>query len=168
MKKNRILGIGLMFILVFCMMSNFVRVDAYDAVAPDLSHICNSKGGTVNSPNPTCTSAGYAYYTCSECGKISAGKGSVAALGHNWSDATCTTAKTCSRCKDTSGKALGHDWDFVSYASPAPTCIHQVKPTKRVQDVVTQEQHGIQQIKIFMMKLHLRKLQHVQKMDTKW
>lgn len=29
--------------------------------------------------------------------------------GHSWKDATCTTPKTCSVCKKTSGKALGHE-----------------------------------------------------------
>ena len=33
------------------------------------------------------------------------------ALGHSWSDATCTTAKTCSRCGMTDGEPLGHEWN---------------------------------------------------------
>ena len=33
------------------------------------------------------------------------------ALGHDWIDATCTEAKTCDRCGETEGTALGHDWE---------------------------------------------------------
>ena len=32
----------------------------------------------------------------------------VAALGHDWQDATCTKPKKCKRCGETSGSALGH------------------------------------------------------------
>ena len=32
------------------------------------------------------------------------------ALGHTWTDADCTTPKTCSVCKATEGEALGHTW----------------------------------------------------------
>ncbi len=37
-----------------------------------------------------------------------------AALGHNWIDATCTTPKTCSVCGETDGASLGHDWDITT------------------------------------------------------
>lgn len=32
------------------------------------------------------------------------------ALGHTWADADCVTAKTCTVCKATEGEALGHTW----------------------------------------------------------
>ena len=55
----------------------------------------------------TCTANGQAKYTCDGCGNnyyedIKA--------GHNWIDATCTSPKTCSVCKKTEGKALGHNF----------------------------------------------------------
>ena len=67
----------------------------------------------------TCTEAGNnAYYTCSDCDKVFADAActkettvsaqTVAALGHTWTNATCTSAKTCSACKATEGDALGH------------------------------------------------------------
>ena len=35
---------------------------------------------------------------------------------HKWTDATCTTPKTCSVCQATEGNALGHSYGDVSYA----------------------------------------------------
>ena len=43
------------------------------------------------------------------------------ALGHSWSDATCTTPKTCSVCSVTEGNALGHSWSDATCAAPK-TC----------------------------------------------
>ena len=48
--------------------------------------------------------------TCTEpktCTKCGETEGE--ALGHKWTEATCTKAKECSRCGAESGKALGHD-----------------------------------------------------------
>lgn len=77
-----------------------INPDAHDmqetetAVAPD----CDDAGKT-------------AVYTCANgCGQTEGGE-EVAALGHDWADATCTTAKTCGTCGETEGEALGHSWD---------------------------------------------------------
>lgn len=43
------------------------------------------------------------------------------ALGHNWEEATCTTPKTCNVCKATEGEALGHTLADATYQVPA-TC----------------------------------------------
>ena len=40
---------------------------------------------------------------------------------HNWTDATCTTPKTCYGCGSTEGKALGHTWLPATYDRPK-TC----------------------------------------------
>lgn len=40
------------------------------------------------------------------------------ANGHSWVDATCQTAKTCSVCGKTEGKALAHDWMDANYQAP--------------------------------------------------
>ena len=54
----------------------------------------------------TCTAEGTQTYTCSVCkDKYTE---SISALGHTWKNATCTTAKKCSTCGRTEGKALGH------------------------------------------------------------
>ena len=37
---------------------------------------------------------------------------------HEWVDADCTTAKTCAKCGETEGEALGHSWVDVSCAAP--------------------------------------------------
>lgn len=60
--------------------------------------------------------------TCTEpktCEKCGETEGG--ALGHRWIDATCTEPKTCSRCSETQGAALGHliiDWTIDTQ----PTC----------------------------------------------
>ena len=48
--------------------------------------------------------------TCTEpktCSKCGETEGE--ALGHKWTEATCTKAKECSRCGEESGEPLGHD-----------------------------------------------------------
>lgn len=55
-----------------------------------------------------CTNGGTGKYVCSACNHSY--KSDVAALGHSWKNATCTKAKTCTRCNKTSGSALGHNW----------------------------------------------------------
>ncbi len=39
---------------------------------------------------------------------------------HDWTDATCSTPKTCSKCGETEGDALGHS--YTSYVSTKATC----------------------------------------------
>ena len=61
--------------------------------------------------NPTCTAKGYTEGVhCERCKKWLSGHAEIPALGHKWSPATCTQAKTCSVCKATEGGALGHKW----------------------------------------------------------
>lgn len=43
------------------------------------------------------------------------------ALGHTWVDATCTAPKTCSVCHLTEGEALGHSWVDATTEAPK-TC----------------------------------------------
>ncbi len=59
----------------------------------------------VDSKDATCDKSGYKAYKC-DCGDEK--KDTVSALGHNYSSATCTAAKKCSRCGKTDGSALGH------------------------------------------------------------
>lgn len=44
---------------------------------------------------------------CSACGKITAEQKPIPAE-HKWQEASCTAPKTCTVCKKTAGKALGH------------------------------------------------------------
>ena len=43
------------------------------------------------------------------------------ALGHTWTEATCTAPKTCKTCNATEGAALGHDWEDATCTAPK-TC----------------------------------------------
>lgn len=38
---------------------------------------------------------------------------------HEWVDATCTTAKVCSKCEETDGSALGHQWKNATCTDPS-------------------------------------------------
>ncbi len=66
----------------------------------------------------TCTAAGVKTFTCSKCSDSYTE--SIAATGHNWTAATCTSAKTCSTCNTTDGSALGHS--YTSAVTKAATC----------------------------------------------
>ena len=44
-------------------------------------------------------------------------------LGHSWVGATCTVAKTCSRCDAIEGNALGHDWGNPTCTTPRACCV---------------------------------------------
>lgn len=47
--------------------------------------------------------------TAKTCTKCGATEGKAA--GHSWKNATCTVAKTCSKCGKTEGKAAGHKYE---------------------------------------------------------
>lgn len=40
---------------------------------------------------------------------------------HEWQEATCTAAKTCTVCRDTDGDPLGHQWSSATCSAPK-TC----------------------------------------------
>ena len=87
----------------------------------------------VNAVEATCTTGGNkAYYTCSGCDEwFEDAIGSVviedhnsvviAALGHKFAAATCTTPKTCTVCNVTEGEALGHKYADATCTEPK-TC----------------------------------------------
>ena len=52
-------------------------------------------------------------FVCSACGETE--------CVHEWSEATCTDAKTCSLCGIVEGEALGHSWVDATYEAPK-TC----------------------------------------------
>ena len=59
-----------------------------------------------------------ATWECEKCGRrIQAGLGDVCPFCgahrhvHSWQEATCTEPKTCPKCGETEGEALGHCWD---------------------------------------------------------
>jgi len=65
-----------------------------------------------------CVSNGLISYICS-CGESQSEK--IYAIGHDWNDATCTSAKTCKNCGVTEGSAKGHNWNDATCTS-AKTC----------------------------------------------
>ncbi len=67
------------------------------------------KYGDPTVKDATCTKEGTKTYICTRCGHHHYEK--IPAKGHKWKDATCTAPKTCTRCKLTSGSALGHKYD---------------------------------------------------------
>ena len=90
-------------------------------ITPATGHVCASHLTKVEAEAATCTDPGnLEHYKCS-CGKLYADLTANVplteedvnrgALGHDWIDATCTEAKTCDRCGETEGTALGHDWE---------------------------------------------------------
>ena len=71
---------------------------------------------TYEAKAPTCTADGnYEWVQCKNCTYNTKTESTIIpALGHTWTDATCTTAKTCSVCSTTEGEALGHNYDTIS------------------------------------------------------
>ena len=65
----------------------------------------------------TCTKTGTKEHKCSECGETEIS--TIAALGHNWADATCTTPKTCQTCSATEGSPLAHAYTIETVNSAA-------------------------------------------------
>ena len=60
------------------------------------------------------------FATCTSAKTCSrCGKTEGSALGHNWNEATCTSAKVCSRCNKAEGDAIGHK--YTATVTPA-TC----------------------------------------------
>lgn len=69
-----------------------------------------------------CMSHDWTEATCTEpksCSKCGATEGE--ALGHTWVEATCSSPKTCSVCGETEGGTLEHTLTEASYEQPA-TC----------------------------------------------
>ena len=100
-------------------------VDA-TCTTPKTCSVCGATEGTASHSYeavvtaPTCTEAGYTTYTCSVCGDSYVAD-EVAALGHDWADATCTAPKTCKVCGATEGEVLAHNWKDADCQNPK-TC----------------------------------------------
>ena len=58
----------------------------------------------------TCTERGTETGKCANCDAVDT-RATGKALGHDWKDATCTTAQTCNRCGKVGKAALGHKYD---------------------------------------------------------
>ena len=100
---------------------NFGSDDICDICGYERMHVCANHLTKVEEKLADCTNPGnIEHYKCS-CGKLYEDATAArelteedvnrGALGHDWIDATCTEAKTCDRCGETEGTALGHDWE---------------------------------------------------------
>ena len=89
-----------------------------DIDAPDEPAHSHAYTPTVTTP-PTCVEKGSTTYTCS-CGDSYTNQ-DVPVQGHSFSAASCTTAKTCSRCGHVEGQAVGHSYKPATCTTPK-TC----------------------------------------------
>ena len=94
--------------------------DTCDICGYERTHVCANHLTKVEEKLADCTNPGnIEHYKCS-CGKLYEDATAArelteddvnrGALGHDWIDATCTEPKTCDRCGETEGTALGHNW----------------------------------------------------------
>ena len=79
----------------------------------DSATVTHTMGGWYVESNATCTTQGVKKNVCSRCGYTETQK--FGPNGHNWANATCTSAKYCKTCGTTSGSVLGHSWgDWIT------------------------------------------------------
>jgi hypothetical protein len=64
----------------------------------------------------TCTDAGIRERVCDKCGEAETEE--LSAGGHSYADATCSLAKTCTRCGATEGSPLEHEWEDATCIAP--------------------------------------------------
>ncbi|MBQ9859808.1 MAG: hypothetical protein IJO76_03910, partial [Clostridia bacterium] len=69
---------------------------------------CNHVVVDLPAKDATCTETGLTAAAGCPCGQNGTAQEVVPALGHAWTDATCTAPKACSVCGATEGEALGH------------------------------------------------------------
>lgn len=79
--------------------------------------------GETTTIEATCTEDGNSTKTCTACNH--AVTTTINATGHNWTEATCTTPKTCTKCKATEGNALGHTGATHDNEGKCTTCGEQ-------------------------------------------
>ncbi|MBQ8388488.1 MAG: hypothetical protein IJX46_06160 [Clostridia bacterium] len=103
MKIRNTLSVSLICLLavVFCV----IGLVACDSEEQPCSHVWGEWSVTKEA---TCAGAGTQERKCSECGETETS--AVAALAHDWSEATCTSPKTCKNCSATEGEALPHTY----------------------------------------------------------
>ena len=76
---------------------------------------------TTNLTNVTITIPDDKDYIISELNYVTGTYEEPVICVHDWIDATCTTAKTCSICGQTEGEPLGHTWEEATKYTPK-TC----------------------------------------------
>lgn len=79
-----------------------------DELPQDVPSDCQHDYVLTYQTTPTCIAEGKMDYQCSKCDHTYTQ--SIAATGHRFSDATCTTPKSCIVCMHSEGDALGHNY----------------------------------------------------------
>ena len=97
--KNRLLASVLCFLMVVFCVVGLTACGGDDKCSHQWGEWSTTK-------NATCTEAGSQERKCSECGETETS--TIAALGHDWNEATCSTPKTCKVCSATEGTASAH------------------------------------------------------------
>lgn len=92
---------------------------ALEEVDEDKKHQDTEHVYKANTIEPTCTTNGSKTYICELCNHSYTE--TLNALGHSWSNATCTAPKKCTKCGVTEGSALGHTWKSATCITPK-TC----------------------------------------------
>ncbi len=75
----------------------------------------------ISNNDATCTTDGTKTAICDYCNETDTAPDEGSATGHDYTDATCTTPKTCKICGEADGAALGHSWIDATYDAPR-TC----------------------------------------------
>lgn len=79
-----------------------------ETTQPLVPEVCQHETEVIQSTAATCTQPGQIISACTLCGEELIAV--LDALGHSFTDATCTQAKTCGLCGVTEGAALGHQY----------------------------------------------------------
>ena len=115
---KRLFAVVLVLVLALGLSGCCLKHDMQPATCTEPS-TCSKCGKTEGEPlghteevdaavEPTCTETGLTEGKhCSVCGEVLVEQETIEALGHEWEDATFMKPKTCSRCGETEGEALG-------------------------------------------------------------
>lgn len=110
----------LAFIFVFCL--SFVGCNKKESKPSDeqkepTEHV-HSFGDWITVIEPSCETKGMRKHECSECGEIE--NESIEALGHDLSEATCSSKAKCSICGEKIGEFADHkysEWEVINEAT---------------------------------------------------
>lgn len=118
-----------------------------DPTQPSDEDPCTHELEVVHTQNSTCTEPGLMILECTLCGYETTQEST--ALGHSFSDATCTQAKICTVCGVTEGEALGHSYtagkcdrcgaEMPGYEEKPSGCNHNYKISRQKAPTCTEK-----------------------------
>ena len=104
--KNRLIAGVLCLLMVFSCVSGLTSCN--DDHDHDHDQCTHQWGDWSTTKKATCTDAGTKERTCADCGEKETS--TISALGHDWTEANCSTPKTCKTCLVTEGSASAHTY----------------------------------------------------------